>query len=1086
MYSDEFIERVRSKTNIQRVFEAKGITLKKSGADLVCKCPFHADKKPSLHVNLSKGLWNCFGCGEGGDAIQFVRRAYGYSFREAVEYLANMANIPVEQEKQLSQAELEEQHKREVLLNAMDVVADFYVSTLWDDSEEAKKALEEASNRWDKDFLQQYRIGYAPNKYDALINYANTKGISAELLLELGMAKYSKNNNLIDVFRGRIMIPIRKRSGRYVAFTGRTIKAKEGDDTPKYINNANTPLFDKDTTVFGMDVAAGPAIRADVMYLVEGAPDVLRLHQIGVKNAVACLGSAWTDNQLRQLKHCTTKLCFIPDADPPNLEATNIRDKHGIGIQAVIKNAKKAISLGFSVMVKEIPVGEKQDSPRKFSYFKQDPDSYFTSFDKFNKTGEKDFIIWYASKILDPNQATSANAIAIDELADLIASQDIESQIPVYIDALHNIYPGRQTWKKAIDKAIGERARQSLSKDEDDIAVLSEFGFIERHNAYYTSSNGATVKWSNFTLKPLFHVRDNNSALRLYKIKNEDGVELTIEFQQEELTSLARFRAKVESQGNFVWLVGESQLTKLKQFLYKATETAELIRQLGWNHKGFFAFGNGIAFRGSWYKVDPLGIVRLPEDKGNYYLPAFSEVHVTEDGSDNFNDFDRRFIHDNRSTVSLHEYTSKMVAVFGNKAIVGICFYLATLFRDIILREVSGFPLLNLFGPKGSGKTELGHSLMAFFMSYNKAPNLTTSTLPTIAEAVGQVSNALVHLDEFRNSLDTDKYEFLKGLWDSVGRSRMNIDTGKKRETSKVNCGIIVSGQELASRDIALFSRFVFLSFSSSQFSKEQMHEMEQFREIRKRGCSHLTLDIIKLRPQFEQGFQHAYYDVTDKLSHQFADTVEGRILGNWAIILAAYKTLENYLNLPFNYSVVYKECCALMEVQNQYCRENNEIAKFWKTVSLLVNKGILWEDCDFHIRYVDRITLKVDSKTNTTRTLDCVKPVLIIRNSIFDEYKDYCVSHNESFLSTPSLKQYLKASKDYIGTKAKEAFTQMIKGEPVYKEVADDKGTRKERARYVGEALCFDYDMTCELYEFSLASTNIIEESADDDEEQP
>ena len=247
MYSDEFIERVRSNTNIQRVFEAKGITLKKSGADLVCKCPFHADKKPSLHVNLSKGLWNCFGCGEGGDAIQFVRRAYGYSFREAVEYLANMANIPVEQEKQLSQAELEEQHKREVLLNAMDVVADFYVSTLWDDSEEAKKALEEASNRWDKDFLQQYRIGYAPNKYDALINYANTKGISAELLLELGMAKYSKNNNLIDVFRGRIMIPIRKRSGRYVAFTGRTIKAKEGDDTPKYINNANTPLFDKDT-----------------------------------------------------------------------------------------------------------------------------------------------------------------------------------------------------------------------------------------------------------------------------------------------------------------------------------------------------------------------------------------------------------------------------------------------------------------------------------------------------------------------------------------------------------------------------------------------------------------------------------------------------------------------------------------------------------------------------------------------------------------------------------------------------------------------------------------------------------------------
>lgn len=1085
MYSDEFIERVRSNSNLIRLFEAKGIQLKKQSADYVCKCPFHADKKPSLHVNLAKGLWNCFGCGEGGDAIQFVRRAYGYSFREAIEFLANEENIPIEQEEQLTEAQRQEQQKREVLLNAMDVIADFYVSTLWDDkSEDAKKALEEASGRWDKDFLQQYRIGYAPAKFDALIKYAHTKGISAELLQELGMAKYSKNHNLIDVFRGRIMIPIRKRSGRYVAFTGRTIKSKEGDDTPKYINNANTPLFNKDTTVFGFDVAAAAAIHADVVYLVEGAPDVLRLHLIGVKNAVACLGSAWTENQLRQLQQCTTKLCFIPDADPPNKEATNIRDKQGIGIQAVIKNAKKALALGFTVKVKEIPVGEKQDSPHRISYFKQDPDSYFTSIDKFNKTAEEDFIIWYASKILDVNQATSENSKAIDELAELIAAQEMDSQIPVYIDKLNEIYTGRQSWKKAIESARSKRAKETLTKNEDEMDTLTQFGFLEKDGAYCTPANGGRIKWSNFTLHPLFHVRDNTSALRLYKMKNEDGVEFVIEFQQEELTSLARFRAKVESQGNFVWLAGEAQLTKLKQYLYKATESAELIRQLGWNKRGFFAFSNGIAFRGTWYKVDPLGIVRLPEDKGNYYLPAFSEVHVTDD--DNINDFDRRFVHEGLNSISLFEYTSKMVAVFGNKAIVGICFYLATLFRDIILREVSGFPLLNLFGPKGSGKTELGHSLMAFFMSYNKAPNLTTSTLPTIAEAVGQVSNALVHLDEFRNSLDTDKYEFLKGLWDSVGRSRMNIDTGKKREISKVNCGIIVSGQELASRDIALFSRFVFLSFSSSQFSKEQMHEMEQFREIRKRGCSHLTLDIIKLRPQFEQGFQHAYYDVTDKLSHQFADTVEGRILGNWAIILAAYKTLENYLNLPFNYPTVYKECCALMEVQNQYCRENNEIAKFWKTVSLLVNKGILWEDCDFHIRYVDRITLKVDSKTSTTRTLDCVKPVLIIRNSIFDEYKDYCVSHNESFLSTPSLKQYLKASKDYIGTKAKEAFTQMIKGEPVYKEVADDKGTRKERARYVGEAMCFDYDMTCELYEFSLASTNIIEESADDDEEQP
>lgn len=289
----------------------------------------------------------------------------------------------------------------------------------------------------------------------------------------------------------------------------------------------------------------------------------------------------------------------------------------------------------------------------------------------------------------------------------------------------------------------------------------------------------------------------------------------------------------------------------------------------------------------------------------------------------------------------------------------------------------------------------------------------------------------------------------------------------------------------MANRDIALFSRFVFLSFTTSQFSQEQMHAMEKFREIRKRGCSHLTLDIIKLRPQFEQGFQRTYYDVTDQLAKQYADSIEGRIMGNWAIIMAAFKTLENYLKLPFEYAEVYRECCALMEVQNTMSRENNEIANFWKIVSILVNKGVLYEDNDFHIKYMDSIKLKVGKET-TTRPLNRVMPVLIIRGTVFDEYKEYCTAHSENYLSAPSLKQYLKAAKDYIGIRAKEAFPLIRNGEPLFVSKPDKKTgeLKKERARYVGEAMCFDYQLACELYEFSLASTNIIEESADDDEE--
>ena len=221
MYSDEFIEKVRSNSDLKRVFEAKGITLKKSGADLVCKCPFHSDKNPSLHVNLERGLWNCFGCGEGGDAIQFVRRAYGYSFREAIEYLANTANIPIEREEPLTEAQIQEQQKREVLLNAMDVAVEYYVSTLWSEkNDEAKKAMEQAIDRWDKEFLQSYRVGYATFEWDnhfkriTLVNNAKTERLTIDRELsfhntETGLDRTMDNLVVIEVKRdGNTFSPI--------------------------------------------------------------------------------------------------------------------------------------------------------------------------------------------------------------------------------------------------------------------------------------------------------------------------------------------------------------------------------------------------------------------------------------------------------------------------------------------------------------------------------------------------------------------------------------------------------------------------------------------------------------------------------------------------------------------------------------------------------------------------------------------------------------------------------------------------------------------------------------------------------------
>lgn len=294
--------------------------------------------------------------------------------------------------------------------------------------------------------------------------------------------------------------------------------------------------------------------------------------------------------------------------------------------------------------------------------------------------------------------------------------------------------------------------------------------------------------------------------------------------KQEDLVSIAKFKQRIEGLGNFLWKASERELTKLKAFLYEKTETAIMITQLGWQRQGFYAFGNGIFHDGRFLKVDDFGIVRI-KDKGNFYLPANSKIY--RDDIKLFQ-FERRFIHIGYSSVPLREFTDQLFKVFGNNGRVGFLFLLATLFRDVVTRSTRSFPILNLFGPKGSGKSELGHTLMSFFIIENVPPNIQNSTLPALNDTVAAVANALVHIDEYKNNLDINKHEFLKGLWDGTGRTRMNMDLDKKKETTSVDAGIILSGQEMPTADIALFSRLIFLSFSTSTFSNEEKKNYQE------------------------------------------------------------------------------------------------------------------------------------------------------------------------------------------------------------------------------------------------------------------
>lgn len=1080
------IEKVRDAVKIEDVIAARGIKLKREGAGLVCLCPFHKEKSPSLHISTEKNLWNCFGCGAGGDAITFVRNYEGCDFEQAITLLAEQFHVTIEHSTEpLSEEDRRQALKTELMRNSMDTVQQYYAANLWrTDIPECVEALKYARERWhDDEFIRTQGIGYSINDWQHLISYAHTRNIGASLLSDMGVAKQSEKGHYYDFFRGRIMIPIKNRSSRTIAFTARIVPEQAKNDTPKYLHNANTLIFKKDETVFGINIAARAAARMGKCYLVEGAPDALRLHSLNIENAVACLGAEWTDGQFAVIKSITSKICFIPDADLPPQTIVEPLDKYGTGIRKVIAAGKRALSKGFHVLVKEIPLGEATDKTTKKKVpCKQDPDDYFTTHDKFSSTMEEDFIIWYADKILDKTQATSVNNAAVAEIADLICYTDIDSEIALYIERLHSILPGKDAWKKAIDAARTKRAQQAMSKDSKQFSDLKKYGFVERDHGYWTTAKGGKmIQWSNFVLQPLFHVRGINTAIRLYRITNEDNVSMIIEFKQEDLNTLARFKNKVECLGNFVWLAKDDQLTQLKTYLYRETESADLITQLGWQKKGFYAFANGVHYNNQWYPVDRQGIIRLP-DKGTFYIPAFSEVY--ENDEDDTYAFERTFVHLDYSTISLYDIVHKMLTVFGENAMVAFAFLLAALFRDVVTAETKTFPMLNLFGPYGSGKSELCHSLMAFFIVDNAPVNLRTSSLPFIAMAVGACSNALIHLDEFKNDIDPEKVEFLKGIWDGVGRNKINIDRSNGRESSRVNSGVLVAGQEISSKDPALLSRFLLLPFGRNAFDADEKRLYDDLQRTRKRGCTHLTLQLLKFRAEFEQTFRYHYREISKQVSEQLSDTVETRIMVNWVIPLASFRSMEKYISVPFTYEQLYSVSVKLLVDQSEKSRNTNEMAQFWRGFTQLVTKGRIYENGDYRIKKKSWVRVKTGPKSSVKRILNKDTIMVVFKfDRVYDEYARYCAIHRFDIPNKESLKQYIISAQNFLGIIPCQRFAVMINGVLQY-DVEPTETTKGVIAEHVTEAFCIDYELTAENFEFNLPSKKIVLPPKDDDDE--
>ena len=342
--------------------------LKKRGQNFTACCPFHNEKTPSFYVSPAKGIYKCFGCGASGDSIKFVMETDKMSYVEAIRYLANKYNIPIEED--VTQVvNVQEQTFRESMLIALNYAKKHFSHNLLETSEGKGIGLSYFKERGFNDkTIQVFELGYSMDSWDALTKQALSEQFNLEVLEKAGLTVVKpEEKKQFDRFRARVMFPIHNVAGKVIAFGARILKTDKNQ--PKYLNSPESEVYIKNQVLYGIFQSKNAIRQLDSCFLVEGYTDVVSLHQNGVNNVVASSGTSLTEGQIKLISRYTENITVLYDGDPA-------------GIKASIRGIDLILEQGLNVKVVLFPD-------------KDDPDSYV------RKVGEEAFKAYIANNAVD-------------------------------------------------------------------------------------------------------------------------------------------------------------------------------------------------------------------------------------------------------------------------------------------------------------------------------------------------------------------------------------------------------------------------------------------------------------------------------------------------------------------------------------------------------------------------------------------------------------------------------------------------------------------------------------------------------------
>lgn len=330
-YPEEIVEQVIAANDIVDVIGSH-VHLKKSGASFMGLCPFHNEKTPSFSVHPGKQVFHCFGCGEGGNVLTFLMKYENYSFQEALKVLADRAGIKLP-EANYSEEARKRNDQRAELLAINKEAATYYFKLLR--SPKGKKGLAYFEERkLSPQTMSAFGLGFADGSSSDMVSHLRSKGFSDENILLSGIAAYDEKRGLHDKFWNRVIFPIMDVTNRVIGFGGRVM----GDGKPKYLNSPETPVFDKSRNLYGLNIAK--KTKCGYFILCEGYMDVIAMHQAGFTQAVASLGTSFTDGQAAVLKRYVKQVLLSYDSDGAGVKAAmrNIGILHAAGLTGKVVN----------------------------------------------------------------------------------------------------------------------------------------------------------------------------------------------------------------------------------------------------------------------------------------------------------------------------------------------------------------------------------------------------------------------------------------------------------------------------------------------------------------------------------------------------------------------------------------------------------------------------------------------------------------------------------------------------------------------------------------------------------------------------